>query len=139
MQILYEQDWKVFQNMTNCCNIIENQTITLLQMTTTVKMMSAMRLLPAVRSLKRPFYSEIFFTAPSISLRYKEYLPNLLETGLLARFVFFELETSNFGCSLIFYFAKLCKVWARLNKLDIVLFKRFWWINGLKKSKGGPL
>ena len=70
MQILYEQDRKVFQNMTNCCNIIDNQTITLLQMNTTVKMMSATRLLAAVRSLKWPFYSEIFFTAPSISLRY---------------------------------------------------------------------
>ena len=60
-------------------------------------------------------------------------------------FLFFELETSNFGYYIIFIFATLCKVWARLNKLDIRHFIRvpppFDFFDSIitQKFKGGTL
>ena len=45
------------------------------------------------------------------------------KTHSCTKFLFIELETSNFGYFLKF-FAKLCKVWLRLDKLDITHFIR---------------
>ena len=39
-------------------------------------------------------------------------------------FLFFELETSDFGYLLIFNFVELCIVWAKLGKVDISHFIR---------------
>ena len=57
-------------------------------------------------------------------------------------FLFFELEASNFEYCLFFNVAKVCKIWARLNKLFIGHFTRVPPLNfgGLmesKKIKGG--
>ena len=55
--------------------------------------------------------------------------------------LFFELDTSNFGYFLIFYFAELCKVSARLDNNDIRHFIRVLFIlfcNLPKIQRGGP-
>ena len=41
-------------------------------------------------------------------------------SGNVTKSLFFELDTSNFGCLLIFYFAELCKVSARLHKGGVI-------------------
>ena len=41
-----------------------------------------------------------------------------------ARFLFIELDTSNFGSLLVFYFAELCKVWERLDNIYVTHFTR---------------
>ena len=51
------------------------------------------------------------------NLNYKEYFPNLLETALLcAKFLFFELETSNFGYLLIFKFPLTVQSFSKIGQ-----------------------
>ena len=56
-----------------------------------------------------------------------------------SNFCFLELEASNFGYFLIFFNSnKLCKVCARLNKLDIshsIKNLNFGWINRINKNQ----
>ena len=57
----------------------------------------------------------------------KEYFPNLLESTFLCQnFVYWVLKGSTFwlGTCLFSDFGNLCKVWARLNKLDVWHFTK---------------
>ena len=50
----------------------------------------------------------------------KEYLPNVLETTLLHQiFVYWVRDFKFWLLAYFFNFAELCKVWARLDKVDI--------------------
>jgi aminoglycoside/choline kinase family phosphotransferase len=55
---------------------------------------------------------------------WKEYFENLLETALLCQIFVYWVRDFKLATCLFFNFAELCKVWARLDKVDISHFIR---------------